>query len=559
MFNRGLHSVLPQSPVQNMADIDLIPKPSPLCRWSIHYHSDLTYDPCKSRTPSPEPEGDGLDERVYKPWPSSENEPTLQQTLALGLASNNFSDVETSDLPIALTKVVQASESTKHGFLEETLGFSIMTRNFEMVGKILYEHRHNKDAIERIRKLCPLHLAITYLDGSQACCMVVETLLGRVSFRTSDTNKLGHTILDSVMMAILKAHTYTKPGTVDNGLRDEKSFPGEEVDICGRFDADSDNVRTLVAACKPSIPFSWKHKFCHTSAKAICHSIQALFDYEMEAGVFQMAEIRSGLFLKHCVCCGLKMQLTPLHTLVLIAFELGQSGAKDEDMFGIIAVLLCFVQHGVDPLVTVDVSMTALFPEESNAVDPIECSHSQLRAGQVAESAPRRCISEWPDKARIGWDIFCHILQIAERGWSRAKELEEENPMFKECSQHFWPMALHALDERLPVLHAAVQTELLTYRRLREEDPWISPSFDMPSVLRSLKTDQPFSIDLIRKDMMQQPICKCGGFMTTVNYSPRAEHVMRYHFSNLEDWSRTTFLPDAIEENSEGNQSPLSL
>jgi hypothetical protein len=67
MFNRGLHSVLPQSPVQNMADIGLIPKPSPLCRWSIHYHSDLSYEPCQSRTPSPEPEGDGLDERAWKP------------------------------------------------------------------------------------------------------------------------------------------------------------------------------------------------------------------------------------------------------------------------------------------------------------------------------------------------------------------------------------------------------------------------------------------------------------------------------------------------------------
>jgi hypothetical protein len=372
--------------------------------------------------------------------------------------------------------------------------------------------------------------------------MIVHVLLGDVSFRTSDTNKHDHTIFDTFMMTILKAHTYTKPGKVDNELRDEKSFPDEEVDICGRFDADSDNVRTLVAADKPSIPFSWKHKFCHTSTMAMCHCIQAFFDYERYSGDVGLTEISSGLFLKHCVCCGLKMQLRPLHTLVLIAFELGQCGTKDEDMFDIIAILLIFIQHGIDPLETADVSMTALFPEESNAADPIECNHSELRAGQVAEFAPRRCISEWPDKARIGWDIFCHILKIAERGWWRAKELKVEDIIFRKCRQHNWPMALHVLDERLPVLQAAVQTELLTYRRLREEDPWISPSFDMPSVLRSLKTDQPFSIDLIRKDMMQQPICECGGFMTTENYIPRAEHVMRYHFSNLEDWSRTTFL-----------------
>lgn len=522
-----------------MADISLIPKPSPLCRWSIHYYDDCDYEPCKTRTPSPEPYGDGLDEGAWRPWPSSENGSNLHQTLARGLGSNNFSDIETEDLPIAVTKVVQASESTKHGFLEETLGFSIMARNCDMVKQILSEHQRNKESIERIRKLWPLHLAITYLDGSKACCVIVNTILCYVGFRASDTNSLGHTVFDSLMMTILKAHTHITPGAVDDGLKDEKSFSGEEVDICGRFDADSDNVRSLVAAGKPVIPFSWKHKFCHTSVKAICDCIQILDGFTKDFADNAITDIPSGLFLKHCECCGLKMQLKPLHTLVLIAFGLGQSGAKDEDLFGIIAILLCILQQDADPSTTADVSMTALFPEEeSNAVESLECSHRQLRAGQMAELVPRGCVDKWSNKAKTGWAIFYHILQIVEQ---RSKNNEVEDSF---CDDHDSEMNLNFLDVRLPALYAAVQTELLTYRRLREDDPWISPFFDMLSVLRSLETGQPFSIDLIRENMMQ-PICPCGVFSTDPSsfWLPRAEHVMKYHFSNLEDWSRTTFLP----------------
>lgn len=551
------HSIMPRAARESFDETSLITKPSPLCRWSIHYYNDIKYEPCKTRTPSPEPDCDSLDEAAWRPWPSTETEPSIRQTLTQGLGSNHFSNVEAENLPIALNKVAQALESTDDKFLEETLGFSIMARNFDMVNEIsahaeeLYERRFER--IKRIGTIMPFHLAVTYLDGSKACCAVLDTLLNAsLEFRASDTNNLGHTVFDCLMMTILKAHTYVTPGEVDDGLRDEKSFSGEEVDICGRFDADSDNVRALVAAGISGIPFSWKHKFCHTSAQAICHCIQAFFKYSLVTGDDTITDVPSGLFLKRCIHCGLKMQLTPLITLVLVAFRLGQSGAKDEDLFGIIAVLLCILRSNAYPLETADVSMAALFPEEESREEDLgECDHRPLRAGQVAELA-RRSVEKWSNKAKTGWAIFCNILRIAEHAWSRGNEPTDCEG---ECGCEVGDCpgeSNFARDVQLLALHAAVQTEILTYRRLREDDPWISPFFDMLSVLRSLQTGKPISIDLITKDMMQ-PVCKHGLFETGDPWCPRAEHVMKYPFSNLEDWFRTTFLPPTLDSREDGS------
>ena len=566
MIHQQFHPVMPQGAMQSFDETSLIAKPSPLCCWSIHYENEIDYEPCKTRTPSPEMDCDGLDEAAWRPWPSSETEPSISQTLTQGLGSNHFSDIAAENLPIALHKVAQALKTTDQNFLEETFGFGIMARRYDIVNQILNKHRseflRDTEKAKRLPMTMPFHLAVTYLDGSKACCLVLDELFGHdLNYRASDTNNLGHTVFDCLMMTILKAHTCVTPGEVDDGLRDEKSFPGEEVDICGRFDADSDNVRALVATGISGIPFSWKHKFCHTSTQAICHCIQALAKHSMTSGDDMITDVLSGLFVKRCVNCGLKMQLTPLHTLVLVAFQLGQSGAKDEDLFGIIAILLCILRLDADPLQTVDVSVAALFSEEqSREAELLGCSHTPLRARQVVELAWRH-IDKWSSKAQIGWAIFYHILRIAEQTWSseydepigkECKFHDEYDELIdkidKECKFHDCPGKTNfARNAQLLALYAAVQTEVLTYRRLREEDAWVSPFFDMPSVLRSLKTGDPLSIDLIRKDMMQ-PLCENGWFCSGDPWFPRAEHVRKYHFSNLEDWSRTTYLVPPVSD-----------
>lgn len=57
----------------------------------------------------------------------------------------------------------------------------------------------------------------------------------------------GHTILDSLMITILKSHTSCVPGDVNEILAGKSRFEGEEVDTCGRWNADSDAWLSLLA------------------------------------------------------------------------------------------------------------------------------------------------------------------------------------------------------------------------------------------------------------------------------------------------------------------------
>src|SRR6202041_2290288 len=123
----------------------------------------------------------------------------------------------------------------------------------------------------------PFHLAASYLDGAGTCCGVFEELMrfgvtGRILQKTYES-RLGHTVLDNFMITILKSHTYITPGHVEDSWKNEKNFVGVGIDICGRWDSDSTCFRRRLEQGKPTIPKSWKHKFCHTSIQTICHCI----------------------------------------------------------------------------------------------------------------------------------------------------------------------------------------------------------------------------------------------------------------------------------------------
>ena len=123
---------------------------------------------------------------------------------------------------------------------------------------------------------------------------------------------------------------------MDSAFQKEKRFEGEDVDICGRWDADSDCVRKLLAEGTSRIPFKWKHLFCHTSAQALCHCIGIIYGPCWGPDI----NFQSGLYVRRCLHCGLKMELKPLHALVLTGLRLCLSGCKDETLFGLLAVLL---------------------------------------------------------------------------------------------------------------------------------------------------------------------------------------------------------------------------
>ena len=533
----------------------IVPAPSSLCRWAIHT-APIRYE----SLPDPPKEGleDPGDESTWRLWNDTQTGPSFDETLKNGLESNDFSSLKAADLPIAVSHIVKAAQKSADELLLEAVGFSIIGRNIELMLKLLgqvWQHRLE------LRELYPFHLATSYLDGSRDCCLILADLTMKTPLRQAYTDGLGHTILDNLMIAILKAHTSCTPGEVDAVWQKEKRFIGEEVDICGRFDADSSCIRTLLKCGEASIPFQWKHKFCHTSAQTITHCIDAIF---VPASAPEI-NTASGIFLKRCTHCGLKLQLYPLHTLVLTSFALAQKGAAGEDLFGVIACLLCLLWHGANPLLVAPVSLAALSHEEY--VD--QCSHEVLCAIELADRLMILFQDSWTDELLTGWQLFCFLLRSSHEEWKlmkspRAQGIDPEEPDIMEDpgnspERHSWDdpncyPAKHGANchfrfkenffsnnQDLGTFFAAAQTEILTYRRLAANDAWTSDKFNMREILWSLTTEAEPRIGFMEHGLIK-PYCRCGKFVDDVDVALRAEQACETHFMNLEDWLRTSFI-----------------
>ena len=91
-------------------------------------------------------------------------------------------------------------------------------------------------------------------------------------------------------------------------------------------------------------------------------------------------------------------------------------------------------------------------------------------------------------------------------------------------------------------LWAAIQAELLTYRRLRDGHSWVSPNFNMDEVFRSLEGGNSVRIGLIERDLLRG-YCDCGTFLAAEDEDCACvDEVCTEYFSNLEEWERTTYL-----------------
>ena len=543
--------------------------PSSLCRWSIHYQS-----PSYERIPSPPRNLDLDNEHDWPQWSGPRDSDTFTKKLNDNLASNNFSNVRLDNLPVATNQIAVAAQRSPQALREEALGFSIMSGNVELVMDII-----EKDVLRSIG-LFPFHLAVSYLNGSRQCCNILDVIQEGYPplLRKLYVNDLGHTILDQLMIAILKSHTSCLPSVVDPIFKKEKRFEGEDVDICGRWDADSDCVRRLLVNGTSSIPFEWKHMFCHTSVQAICHCIGTVFGPRWAPDI----NTPSGLFVRRCSYCGDKLTLLPLHTLVLVGVHLSQSGCEDENLFGVLACLLCLLRNGANPLLRASISIRALLGnDESN-----ECDHEDFDPLELAENVPANLKSKWSPSITTGWQIICNVLQNAQTQWgkrpsrrkspSKERELEDEIDDFieygnDELSEHgeenddaYLPIRcpgdeLHRNffgdNKILPSLWAAVQTELLTYRRLKEGDGWVSQNFDLESLNDSLLDNEAPRIALVQKSMMKK-FCGCGDFLTPDRIAgyvgvtpacPVIDEAAAYYFANLEDWNRSCFITCPVD------------
>ncbi|PVH82759.1 hypothetical protein DL98DRAFT_619155, partial [Cadophora sp. DSE1049] len=468
-------------------------------------------------------------EASWRPWDEHKGIHEFAESIQENLRSNDFSTVKPQEFPISTSHIARAVQRSPEQLLEEAFGFSIMARNTDLVIDMLETIQGKKDFT--LHELYPLHLATSYLSGASTCCNLFDEIVqgmptGETSIRKLYTNHLSHTVLDNLMIGILKGHTSCTPRMVDEAFKREHRFAGEEVDICGRWDADSDCIRHLQACGNPTIPQSWKHMFCHTSVQTITHCIGTLFNPHWGPDI----NTPSGLFAKRCLNedCGLKLQLKPLHTLVVTAVYLAQLGSQGETLFGMVACLLCLLGKGANPLLKAHVSPTALLTDD----DSQKCTHSELDPLELAQSVPDTIISNWSDERVIEWKLFCTVLRLSQNQWN-SKPL---SPPVQRIRNYF------GKNRTLAALWASVQTELLTYRRLAEGDSWISPNFDMASVLNSLETGDELSISLVSKSMMKT-FCRCGVFLDALDpVCVRAEEACSRYFSNLEDYSRSTFL-----------------
>lgn len=541
-------------------------RPSPSCRWRIHCHGDV-YERSPSPPGSPAASIDFDDEESWPRWSGSHDSSEYWKKLSDNLESNNFSNVRSGDLPIDVDHILERRSSL--GLLDEAFGFSIMSRNTSLVIDFCDKFY---DSLFESTELFPFHLAVSYLDGSKTCCNIFNELLiaDERSVRKLYVNDLGHTVLDQLMIAILKGHTSCSPIMVDPVSLKQQHFEGEDVDICGRWDSDSECVRTLLSNGTTSIPFEWKHIFCHTSIQTICHCIGNLFEYDWSPDI----NTPSGLFERRCLQCGLKLQLLPLHTLIVVGICLSNSGGKDETLFGILACLLCLLSNGANPLLKASISVQALL----NTEEEKECHHEELDPVELAEKIPNGLKSMWSGELSTAWQVICHVLRHSQAEWKgKSSKLQskgddhndyfdmfvrheedgmstdggvnDEEHLPSECSAGGYHQNFFGKSEILAPLWAAVQTEFLTYRRLEEGDKWISQNFNMHTLNEGLTVGGKVDIDLVQKNMMKE-FCSCGEFPPHDKIKPTCpdmEGVMAYDFSNLDDLDDRTTITEAPE------------
>jgi len=536
-------------------------KPDRLCFWSIHGYSELLELHVE--------EDAWTDEEAVAVGPFPEK-------LIRNLQSNSFSNLPQASLPISTAYVAKECQGVPKQFIIESVRIAIMSGNMQLLLDLLMQAKESKVNIDGI---FPLHLAATYLDGAVQCCSIFDCLL----FETDDIlrddyiNDLGHTVLDTLMMTILRCHSACDPGIVDPALKGQIHFLGEDIDICGRWAADSECIRALYASGKRTIPFEWKHKFCHTSALAICHSISFILSCFARYPLDPNAP--SGLFRRSCGHCGGRLDILPLHTLMLVALQLSLYGKDDEDLFGILACLLCLLVNHADPSKTAEIS-DALF---NNIYNDDQCSHESLTPSRLAERILAQFSASWSPKLVTGWRICHWVLVHAELEWMLGPDrtqdealdsvmqdiwLEEiletssetstislspQNPHIPcsvlhsdevidlvESFKWGWEESAFGMNRDLAKLWAAVQTEMLTYRRQNVYDSWVSENFNMEDLLQSLESGEGACVRLITKDMMEE-YCKCGKFLCSSPMCPTELDVQATWFSNMHT-PRATYI-----------------
>lgn len=533
----------------------VVDPPTQLCNWSIHV--DFSGSDWESESDYGD-QFDIEDESTWREW-DDQCDRDLISTITEGLQANAFTTHQAEDLPIAIDHIVKTVSGSTEGAEVEAIGFAIMTRNVDALVELLKNEALDPKTVADIS---PLHLAAKFLDGSKTCCQVMNSLLQcgnhMISRKISYTDNLGLTVLDTLFISILRSHSSVTPRVLGvNSTAPGSLFEGADVDICGRWDADSPCVRHLHATGETTIPSAWKHVFCHTSAQAVCHCITAIFTDLRHHDTIST----SGLFQKRCRCCGLRLEMGPLHAFVLVTFYLASAGMPGETLFGMLACLVCLLTFRADPSSVAEISIPAIF--ETGETD--ECQHRAFTAAGFASAVPDVVVSAWTPEIQLGWKAIKGLLDHCVERYNRSDidGSSDGDDSLDSDPQNFGKDCLHRIhdferelefiqivkcgDARLGAIWAAVQVELLTYRRLKQEDPWLSSMFDMRNVIEGLQAnDESFLKDLVtvHGEYGLRKFSRCGLFFQAEDVGcARIEEACTTPFADFEDRKRTTFIP----------------
>ncbi|KAK4039018.1 hypothetical protein C8A01DRAFT_47468 [Parachaetomium inaequale] len=480
------------------------------------------------------------DPHSWTEWPLHEKEHSMSFAESMGrsITNSTFSLTAPNDLPISTESLSQSVQQNPELLRVDAWKVAIMAEG-------------PPDGIDEIY---PFHLAAAFLDGGNTCCNMISALssqFGADYLFFHDRDDLGHTVLDNFMITILRSHTSLGPEHVSARFNPPHRFPGEEKDICGRWDADSPVVRALFRHGYARVPTKWKHAFCHTAAQAICHSVIAIWGSPASPPI----DALSGLFLK----------LGPLHTLVVVAFHLAHRGMPGETMFGALAILVCLLSLGAHASLRTVMSVEDIL----GRAEPGRCCHKLLDAYDLMRAVPHDLVAHWSTDCQTGWICILQVLLLVRHdgdsdsqqdadsghgpdgdefeGDSNADSEEDSHgaPQIHDCglgtesfSAYTEWLELPCGNPKLGLLWATIQVELLTYCRIDTADSWLSSRFSMGA----LKT-------WLEGGMMRYH-SPCGWFDCDDFVCPVAEEVCKEHFMNMDVYDRATFLerPELIAQ-----------
>lgn len=529
----------PSSPLlsDSPSRVKPINPPTSLCRWCIH-----------------------VEEVRYQPLPNQPSDtdttPTpFAECLQTAIATGEFTELRNDNLPLSHETIIQSLTENPIALQLDAWKLAIMAGNSELLLNLYEEYvERDRELPEEIKTIYPYHLAASFINGGGPCCTVFGTLIQLCPpsyLVRHNVNELGHTIFDSLLVSVLRSHTSVSPETVSHEFGALSRFPGEEKDICGRWDVDSPEVRDLFARGYARIPTKWKHPFCHSSVQAVCHSAMMIFGSQSSSDI----NCLSGLFLRRCTECGMELRLGPLHAVVVTAFFLAQSGMPGETLFGPLAIVVCLLTMDVDVTTRANLSVEEII----GSSDAGYCRHRALTAAEMMQSVPDSVVERWSDVCQAGWDSLLHTLL---KGEAHSFDDDERSQVQSEVSGDDWDdesgsieckaqewfhgaTTIKCTNKMTGLLWATIQAEFLTYRRTKITDPWISDNFRM-GALRAWVRDEAkdFDTPLVREGMLNA-YSKCGWFLDEQrdgHIFATASDVCAEWFANMDDYEKATFV-----------------